>query len=134
MSQTCEAISITFEAANQKTSHPYANHLVLGTSRQVLPVRAEADAADVEIAADISRVVLQDAELLARVYVVNLGRAVATSSHKFAVCTESHTANHAFVLECMCQIDVQYARDVLIEDGKPILTRLLERGRQALRI
>lgn len=76
----------------------YPDQLVLGTSRQILSVWAEADAPDVEITYRVDRLILQHADLLTRLHIEDLGRTVAAGGDVLAVGAEANAAYDALVL------------------------------------
>lgn len=110
----------------------YSNQLVLGASSQVLAIRTEAHASDVQVAGDIHAVVLQHAQFLARLDIVDLGRSVATSSDVFPVGTEPHAADHTLMLQGVDQVDVKHSGNRLVENDEPVIPRLLGMGRHAV--
>ena len=112
----------------------YPNQLVLGTSSEVLAIRTEAHAPDVEVAADVDRVVLKNAISLAAVDVEDLGRPVAARRHVLAVVAEAHTAHNTLVREGVNQVHIQHPRDLLVEDAEPVVARLLRVGWEAVRV
>lgn len=104
----------------------YPNQLVLGTRRQVAAVGAKAHAPDVEIGRHVGgAVVLEDAHLFARLDVKDLGRLVAAGGDVLAVVAEPDAADDALVGERVDQVDVEDALDLRVEDGIPVVARLL---------
>jgi hypothetical protein len=138
MSQTLRHVSLLSQHAGlrrkERRGDTYPDELVLGTSGEVLAVGAEADAADVQVAANIDRRILQDAQLLSRLNIVDLSRPVAARGNILAVMTEPNAAHDTFVCQGVDQIDVKHAGDAVVEDGKPVVARLLSRGRQTVGI
>lgn len=84
----------------------YPDELVLSSSGQVLSIGAEADASDVKISSKIDVLVLQNAELLASLHIINLSGTVAAGGNVLAIHAEPHAANNTFMLESMDQLDV----------------------------
>lgn len=112
----------------------YSDQLVLRSRSEVLAIRAEANAPDIQVAARVGTVVLQDTDLLSRDDVVDLSRLVATGRHVLAVHAESDAADNAFVGQSMDQVHVQNARYRRVEDHKPIVSSLLVLRRKTLDI
>ena len=104
---------------------PYSDQLVLGTGGQVLAIGAEAHAADIQIAVQINAIILEDAELLAGLDVVNLGRPIATSCDILAVGAEANAADHTLVLKRVNKFHIQHLGNILVEDDPPIILDLL---------
>lgn len=111
---------------------PDTDQLVFGSGSQILAVGAEADASDIEITVQINVLVLQNANLLSRSDIVDLSRSVAPGRNILAVGAEPNTADDAFVLQGVDKVDVEDARDSLIEDDPPIILHLLNMVREAL--
>ena len=85
--------------AGYKGTETYSDLLIFGTCGQVLAIRAEADAADIQIAVLVDVLILKCRHILASSDVENLSRTVATSGQVLAVTTETNAANHAIVGE-----------------------------------
>lgn len=113
---------------------PDADQLVLSTGGKVLAVRAEADAADVQVAAGVGVIVLQHANLVSRDDIIDLGRLVATSRDVLAIHAEPDTADHALVRKGVDEIHIEHARNSRVEDDKPVIPCLLVLRGQALDI
>jgi len=134
-----DAISQTYGGlaavkARGRRGETHSDELVLGAGSEVLAVRAEADAPDVQVAAYVDRVVLEDAELVAGPDVVDLRGPVAARGDVLAVLAEADAAHDALVRERVDQIHVERARHRLVEDDEPVVARLLEVGREALHV
>ena len=69
------------------------------------------------------------AQFLAGLYVEDLRRPVAASRNVLPIVAEAHAADDALVMERVNQINVQQARDLLVEDTDPIVASLLVVGR-----
>lgn len=69
--------------------------------------------------------VLQDAHLLTSLDIENLGRLVAAGGDILAVVAEANAANDALVGERVDQVDIQDALHLRVEDGIPVVARLL---------
>lgn len=69
--------------------------------------------------------VFQDAHLLTSLDIENLGRLVAASGDVLAVVAKANTANNALVGERVDQVDIQNALHLRVENGIPVVTRLL---------
>lgn len=113
---------------------PDTNEFVFGTGGEVLAVGAEADTPDIQIAGNVGVLVLQHAHLLAGVDIVDLRRSVTSSCHVFAVMAETDAAHDALVFESVHKVHIQHARDLLVEDDKPVVACLLDMRRQTVRI
>lgn len=85
----------------QSPQESYPNLLILRTSRKELPVRAETDAPNVEIAVLVHRLVLERSNVMTRINIEDLRRTVAARSKVLAIAAEADTANHAVVYEVM---------------------------------
>ena len=118
----------------RRTRTTYPNQLVLSSSCKILAVRTKADAADVKIAVEIKAIVLKNANLLARVDIIDLGRPITAGCHIFTISAEPDTADNALVLQGVHQIDVENAGDRLIEHRPPIILDLLDVARETLRV
>lgn len=118
-------LSVAIPGAIGTACITYPDKLVLGAGRQVSAVGTEADAPDVEVATQLNRVILKDAQLLASLHVEDLGRPVAPSRNVFAIVAEPHAAHYAVVVERVDQIHVQRARDLFVEDADPFIAGLL---------
>lgn len=94
--------------------------LIFGAGREVLAVRAEADAANVEIAILIDVLILQRRHLLARLHVVDLRRAVAARGQVLAIAAEANAADHAVMSQVMHQVHIQHALHFGVEHCEPI--------------
>jgi hypothetical protein len=134
--QTIDVLLVTREGVADRPvgDIPDSDELVLGTSGQVLAVGAEAHAANVEVTADVHVLILQHADLVAGLDVVDLGRSVAARGHVFAVVAEADAADDALVNQRVDELNIQHARNVLVEDGEPVVARLLGVGRKAVRV
>ena len=113
---------------------PDTNELVFGTGGEVLAVRAEANTPYIQISRNIGVLILQHAHLFASVDIVDLRRSVAPSCHVFAVMAETNAAHDALVVKGVHEVDIQHARDLLVEDDKPVVACLLHMRRQTVRI
>lgn len=69
--------------------------------------------------------VLQDAHLLTSLDIEDLGRLVAAGGDILAVVAEANAANDALVGERVNQVDIQDALHLRVEDGIPVVARLL---------
>lgn len=109
----------------------YSDLFVLCAGSQISAIRAEADAADIEVSFFIKHtIILQSSYQLSSRNIKYLRRAVATSSNIFAVIAKSYTANNAIVNEVMDKVDIQDARHFRVENGVPVGTfSLLARGK-----
>lgn len=72
--------------------------------------------------------VFQDAHLLTGLDIENLGRLVAAGGDILAVVAEANTANNALVSERVDQVDIQDALHLRVENGVPVVARLLVVG------
>lgn len=70
-------------------------------------------------------VILQHANLFARLDIKDLRRPIAASGNIFAVVAESDAADDALVGERVDKVDVEDALNLRVEDGIPIAARLL---------
>lgn len=111
----------------------YTNDLVLGTSGKVSSIRAEANAADVEVAFSVGVTILQVADLLAGVDIEDLSRSVAASSNETTVMAEAYAADDTLVRQVMHKIHVESAWHARVKDSMPILTLALQVGWKLLR-
>ena len=106
------------------TTHP--NQFVFGSGGKVAAIRAEADAADVQVGSHILRIViLEHADLLACLDVEDLRRSIAARCNILTIVAESDAAHDAFVGEGVDQVHVQDALNLGIKDGVPVGARLL---------
>ncbi len=112
----------------------YANELVLRSGSQILAVRAKAHASNVEIAIEINIFVLKNADLLARLDIVDLSRSIASSRHVLAIGAKSHAANNTLMLQRVNQVDIEKTRNVLVENRPPVILHLLDMARQTFRV
>lgn len=110
----------------QHGSQTYSNQLILSSGGQILAVRAEADASDVEITSMVDVLILKDTNLLARINFVDLGRSIASSGNISAVGAEPHAANNTLVLQGMNKLHINHARHRAVEDDPPVVSDLLE--------
>lgn len=105
---------------------PDSDELVFSTGSQVLPVWTEANASDIKIAVEINTLVLENADLVTSLNIVDLSRSVASRRDKFAIGAEPHAADHTLVLESVNQINIQNTGHRLVENGPPIVLDLLD--------
>lgn len=113
----------------------HSDQLILCTRSQVTSVRAEADAANVEIRGGVRRgMVLQNTNLLASLHIVDLSGSVAARGNVLAVVTEPHAADNAVVAERVDQVDVEDACDGRVENGVPVIALLLMVGWHRLQV
>ena len=112
----------------------YSDKLILGSSGKILAIRAEADASDVKVSGKVDVLILQDAELLASLHIVDLSRTVAAGGNVLAIHAEPHAANNALMLESMDQLNIQYPGNSCVEDDPPIILHLLDMIWEAVRI
>lgn len=112
----------------------YPNLFILGTSGKVLAIRAEADAANVQIAILIDSVILESGHVLTSGHVEDLSRAVATSRQILAVATETNATDNAIVVQVVNQLNIQYTLYLRVEDCIPIRTLALLGRRQIIRV
>jgi hypothetical protein len=77
-------------------------------------------------------VVLKNTNLLTSLHVKDLGRSVAASRNILSIVTEPHTANHTFVVERVDKVDIENALHLRVEDGIPVLARLLVVGSHSI--
>lgn len=112
----------------------YSDQFVFRTSREVTSVRAEADTSDVQVARNIDCVVLENANLLTALHVVDLGRTIAAGGNIFAIVAESYTTHHTFVVQSVHQIDIKSPRHLLVENTEPVRSCLLRMGRNLVRV
>jgi len=73
-------------------------------------------------------VVLEHTNLFSGLHIEDLSRSIATSCNIFAVVTESHTANHTLMVQRVDEVDIEDALHLGVEDGIPIISRLLVVG------
>lgn len=69
--------------------------------------------------------ILENTNLLTSLHVKDLGRSVATSRNILSIMTESDAAHNTFVVERVDKVDVENALHLRVEDGIPVLARLL---------
>ena len=103
-----------------------ANNLVFSTSGQVLAIRAEADASDVEVTILRQAGVLQMLDLLATLDIEDLSRTVATSGNKSSITAETNTADYTLMGQVVDELDVQSATNAWVENSIPVFTLALE--------
>jgi hypothetical protein len=70
-------------------------------------------------------VILKNADLLASLYVEDLGGAVAASRDVLAVMAEAHAADDALMNEGVYEVNVKHALHLRVENGVPISAELL---------
>jgi hypothetical protein len=106
----------------------YANDLVFSTSRQVLPVGAEAHTTNIQIAILVSVIVLEMADLRSSHDIEDLGASVAARGNRSSIVREADTAHHTLMRKIMHQLDIQTALHawIRVEHSMPILTLTLE--------
>lgn len=106
--QTVDILLVTREsvADSSAVDVPDADELVLGTGGEVLAIRTETDAPDVQVARNVDILVGEHANLFTSLDVVDLSGPVATSGNVLAVVAETHTANDALVGEGVHQLNV----------------------------
>lgn len=112
----------------------YSDQLVLSSGSKVLAVRAEANAPDIQVAARVGTVVLQNADLFSSDDVVDLSRLVASGRDVLAIHAEANAAHNALMGQSMDQVDIQHARDGRVENHKPVVASLLVLRRKALNV
>lgn len=103
---------------------PNPDQFILCTSSKVLPIWAKADASDVQVTGGVSRIVLEDADLLSRDDVENLGRSIATSGNIFPIMAKADAADDTLVLQSVKQVDVKDSWNLRVEDCEPIRLNL----------
>ena len=117
-----------------KQSAPHPNLFVLGTGSKKPAIGTEADAANIQIAVAVYRIVLQGGHLVARLHVKDLGAPVTAGGDVLSVLAEAHAAHDAVVVEGVDELDVQQARDPRVEESEPVGSLLLLAGGDALGI
>jgi hypothetical protein len=134
--QGIDVLLVTSELVLDGTSLdvPNTNDLVFGTSRQVLAIRTEAHAPDVEIAVFRETAILKVCNWVSGLNIEDLSRAVATSGDIATVKTEAHTADYTLVRQVVDQVDIEYAPSPGVEDSVPVVTLPLVLSRQLLDI
>lgn len=105
---------------------PHPDDFVFGTGSEVSAIRTETDATDVEITVLLGVVILQVADLLARVHVKDLRAAVTSSRDVIAVRAEANTTHHALMREIVYQVNIEPTDHPGVEDRMPILTLPLQ--------
>lgn len=115
-------------------THP--DDLVFRTCRQILAVRAEANAPDVKIALLVRVAVLQVTDLLATHDIEDLCAAIAACCHIASVMAETNTAYHALMCEIVHEIDIKATLDawVRIEHRVPIVSLPFQMRRKLLQL
>lgn len=111
---------------------PHADNLVFGTSGEILAVRAEAYAPDVQVTILWQASVLEVSDGVAGLDVEDLGRAVAACRNIATIKTEAYTADDALMRQVVDQVDVEHTPGARVEDGEPIAALLLQVLRKLL--
>jgi hypothetical protein len=134
--QGIDVLLVTSELVLDGTSLdvPNTNDLVLGTSRQVLTVRTEAHAPDVEITVLRETAILKVCNWVSGLNIEDLSRAVATSGDIATVKAEAHTADYTLMRQVVDQINIEYTPSPGVEDCVPVVTLPLVLSRQLLDI
>ena len=126
------ASELVFDCARGNV--PDTDDLVLGTGSQVLAVRAEAYAPDVQVAILGETTVLEVRNRVSSFDVEDLGRTVATGGDIAAIETEAHATNHTLVGQVVNQVDVKHTSCPRVENGVPVIAFPLELRRQLLNL
>jgi hypothetical protein len=104
----------------------YPDDLVLGTSREILPVGTEADASDVQISVLWKTSILKMRDGITSLNIENLGRTVTACRNPSTVQTEAYTADHTLMWQVVDQVDIQHTPGARVEDSEPIAALLLQ--------
>ena len=112
----------------------YSDDLILRAGSEETSIRTEADAPDIKIAILRQRRILQMSNLRTTVNVKDLGRAVAARGNQATIVAEAHTTDDTVVGKVVDEIDVELPPNGRIEDGEPVLSFTLVRGRNGLRV
>lgn len=113
---------------------PHSDQFILCTGGKVLPIRAEADATDVQVTHGFDGVILEHADFLSSVDVEDLSGSVATGGDILSVVAEADTADYALVLQGVEEVHVENAWHAGVEDGEPVVGDLLLVRWQALKV
>lgn len=91
-----------------------------------MPVRAEADATDVQVSVLGEGAILEMGNRASSLDIKDLGRAIAASSDKSPIQAEPNAAHNTLVGQIVNQIHVEHASRAGVEYGEPVGAFLLQ--------
>lgn len=103
----------------------YSDQLVFGARGEVLAIRAETNAPNVEVSVQIYAVILENTQFLAGADFVDLSGSVTAGGDEFPIRTEPHATDNTLMLQCVEQIHIEGSRDLLVENNPPVVFHLL---------